>query len=319
MNWLTLVLSLPADGNTPRMRAWRALKAAGAAALRDGVYLLPALPGQAELLRSIGDDVRGHGGEAWLLHVGADDELADLPARFDRQDAWQEFIREVAGAAQQLTLNANQPAGVTEMARVARRLHKHFAQLAAIDFFPGTPQQHAADALRELVSRIARAENPDEPQAQADDIERRDAAGFQRRIWATRARPRIDRLASAWLIHRFIDAGATFLWLASPTDCPRDAVGFDFDGATFTHTGDRVTFETLLAAFSLETPALKQMAAIVHFLDVGGIAPPEAGGIERVLRGLRDSITDDDELLRAALPLFDGLHKDFDNLTHNAD
>lgn len=122
----------------------------------------------------------------------------------------------------------------------------------------------------------------------------------------------MDRLASAWLIRRFIDPKATLLWLASPGDCPPDALGFDFDGATFTHVGARVSFEVLLASFGLETAALQRFGALVHFLDVGGVQPPEAAGIESALAGLRDTITDDDPLLALAGNIFDGLLASFE-------
>ncbi len=97
------------------------------------------------------------------------------------------------------------------------------------------------------------------------------------------------------------------MWLASPSDCPADALGFDFDGATFSHVGSRVSFEVLLASFGLEQAALKRLGALVHYLDVGGVQPPESVGIESVLAGLRKAITDDDQLLATASNVFDGL------------
>ena len=130
---------------------------------------------------------------------------------------------------------------------------------------------------------------------------------YQGRTWATRARPWVDRLASAWLIRRQIDPQARLLWLAHPQDCPADALGFDFDGATFSHVEGRVTFEVLLASFALEGPALQRLGALVHFLDAGGVQPPEASGVEAVLAGLRASIADDDQLLQAASAVFDAL------------
>jgi len=121
-----------------------------------------------------------------------------------------------------------------------------------------------------------------------------------RRLW-------VDRVASAWLIRRHIDPQARFVWLKSPADCPKRALGFDFDGATFTHAGARVTFETLLASFGLETPALLRLGVLVHGLDAGGVLPPEAAGVERVLAGMRDAIADDDQLVLAAAGVFEGL------------
>jgi hypothetical protein len=121
-------------------------------------------------------------------------------------------------------------------------------------------------------------------------------------------------MASAWLIRRFIDPGAKFKWLNKPQDCPKGALGFDFDGASFTHVGSLVTFEVLLASFSLEPdPAMQRVAAVVHFLDVGGIPVAEASGLELVLKGMRERCTDDDELLGEATRIFDDLYQTYSN------
>jgi len=198
----------------------------------------------------------------------------------------------------------------------ARKLRKAFEQLAAIDFFPGEAQRQTAAALARLEADAARAAAPDEPHpAVPKAIERLDLAQYQGRVWATRRRPWVDRLASAWLIRRFIDPRARFVWLKSPADCPKRALGFDFDGATFTHVGARVTFETLLASFGLETPALLRLGVLVHGLDAGGVLPPEAPGVERVLAGMRDAIVDDDRLLLAAAGVFEGLLVAFEKET----
>ena len=150
------------------------------------------------------------------------------------------------------------------------------------------------------------------PQAAAGKIKRLERAQYQGRTWVTRKKLWVDRMASAWLIARFIDAQAKFKWLAQPADCPKKALGFDFDGAAFTHIGSRVTFEVLLASFGLdEDAALARIGGIVHFLDVGGVPVAEAPGLEAVLQGLRDSAPNDDALLAAVAPLFDGLYLAF--------
>ena len=137
-------------------------------------------------------------------------------------------------------------------------------------------------------------------------------AQYQRRTWLTRPRPGVDRMASAWLIRRFIDRRAKFLWLDKPAKCPKTALGFDFDGAAFTHVGGRVSFEVLVASFGLDVdPALARIAAIVHCLDVGGVPVVEAAGIEAVLAGLRAASGDDDKLLTAAARVFDGLYQHY--------
>src|SRR6185295_1054419 len=132
------------------------------------------------------------------------------------------------------------------------------------------------------------------------------------RTWATRRRLWVDRVASAWLIRRHIDPEARFRWLASPSACPKGALGFDFDGAAFSHVGDRVTFETLLASFGLDDdPGLARLGALVHQLDVGGEPVPEAVGFEAVLSGARERLDDDDALLAEMSVVLDSLYAHF--------
>ncbi|MDQ1758229.1 chromate resistance protein [Achromobacter xylosoxidans] len=306
MNWLILILSLPTENATARMRAWRALKSCGAAVLRDGVYLLPGQKGSD--LTAIAHDVRENGGSAFLLQAAAstDEDEREFHGLFDRSTDYAELIKDVAQARASLT-----PGNAMDTLKEARKLRKRYTQISAIDFFAGEAQRQTDAALMALEEGANRALSPDEPHAVAAAVSRLRIAEYQGRSWATRARPWVDRLASAWLIRRHIDPEASLIWLQSPADCPRDALGFDFDGATFSHVGTKVTFETLLAAFGLQTPALERLGAIVHYLDVGGVQPAEAAGVEQVLAGLRDTITDDDQLLALACGVFDGLAASF--------
>jgi hypothetical protein len=306
MTWLLLILSLPTENAAARMRVWRALKACGAAVLRDGVYLLPQSSEHEAALNGIADDLRQNDGTAHLLATETAD--AQFAALFDRSAEFGSLLADIADARRRLG-----PEQAADAVRQARKLRKAFEPLAAIDFFPGESQRQARAALEELEARASRLLSPDEPQPAGHAVTPLDRAGYQGRIWATRARPWVDRLACAWLIRRFIDPGARFLWLQSPADCPQDALGFDFDGAAFTHVGARVTFETLLASFGLETPALLRLGLLVHGLDVGGVQPPEAVGVERVLAGMRDAITDDDQLMQVGAGVFEGLLTAFQN------
>lgn len=301
MKLLALILSLPTENATARQRAWRALKASGAAVLRDGVYLMPERDDCRQSLAVIAADVAAGGGVARLLRAEPADD-SDFAGLFDRRADYALLQAEVA--AQQARLAT---ASVQEVLRQARRLRKAFAHLAAIDFFPGEAQSQADVALRGLELACARCLAPDEPQETDVAIPSLLLADYQGRCWATRQRPWVDRLASAWLIRRFIDPQARLLWLASPADCPADALGFDFDGARFSHAGQRVTFEVLAASFALQQPAIARLGQLVRYLDVGGAQPPEAAGVERVLAGLRQSLADDDALLAAAGAVFDGL------------
>jgi len=297
MNWLLLVLTLPTENATARMRAWRALKHCGAAVLRDGVYLLPAGEAHKATLTGIADDVDTAGGTAHLL----DAQGADYAGLFDRTAEYQQLAADILTSRIQLDISAS-----VDLARLAKKLRKTLDGIRTVDFFPGQALAQTTALLDEFDDALRARLSPDEPTARSAAIPRLNPADYVGRLWATRKRPWVDRLASAWLIRRFIDTAARFRWLDKPADCPKKALGFDFDGAEFSHVGERVTFETLLASFGLETdPGLKRLAGIVHYLDVGGLPAPEAAGLEALLAGMRTAIADDDQLLEAASGAFD--------------
>ena len=306
MSWLNLITSLPTDTATVRMRVWRSLKASGVAVLKDGVYLLPERPGCRLVLEEAAREVLEAGGSAYVLQVQAPANTDFVPL-FDRSADFAALLAELS------PIHALLAAGDrAEATRLCRKARKAFAQVMETDYFPSEAQRQVDAALQTLEAAIARAASPDEPQAVAGRVARLQRDHYQGSTWATRARPWVDRLASAWLIRRHIDPRAHILWLAQPQDCPADALGFDFDGATFSHVEGRVTFEVLLASFALESPALQRLGALVHFLDAGGVQPPEATGIEAVLAGLRATIADDDQLLQAASAVFDALLHQFE-------
>lgn len=305
MKWILLILTLPTENATARMRAWRALKASGAAVLRDGVYLLPEQSDCKTTLSEIADDIDKNGGTTHLLHTSTDNDA--FLTMFDRSTEFAALSNDIAQYRAKLSDDT-----ATETLKQVRKLRKTFDQLATIDFFSSESQKQTAASLLELETSAIRTISPDEPHSITGDIQPLSLADYRGRTWATRARPWMDRLASAWLIRRFIDPKTKILWLESPADCPTDALGFDFDGATFSHVGAKVTFETLLASFGLDSPALARLGGIVHFIDAGGIQPPEASGIERALTGIRATVTDDDQLLAIASGIFDGLLTTFE-------
>lgn len=306
MKKLVLILSLATENATVRQRVWRGLKSSGAAVLRDGVYLMPEREECRMTLESLASDVRDSGGIAFVLRV-EEPEGANFNALFDRSDDFAVLLAEIDQSRQALVSKSAQ-----DSLRQARKLRKSFTTLAEIDFFPGEAQRQVERALCELELACTRVLSPSEPRDTEGSITRLQSSAYQGRVWATRARPWVDRLASAWLIRRCIDPQARFLWLSNPDDCPADALGFDFDGAAFSHVDGRVTFEVLVVSFGLDTPGIARLGQLVHFLDVGGVQPTEAAGIESVLAGIRESITDDDQLLIAASPIFDGLLASFD-------
>ena len=308
-SWLTFVVSLPSAATTARMRIWRAVKALGCAALRDGAYLLPAYVEQAAQLQMLADDALQEGGQAWLLRVQAKDmaEQAVYQALFDRTADYTSWLEELAQARQTIPTLPT-----AELQRLQRRHGRAYEAIRKIDFFPGEASIRADAQWQDFTNAVESIQSPGEPQATAGRIARRDRMQYQGRLWATRRHLWVDRVASAWLIQRFIDPAARFLWLESPADCPADALGFDFDGAIFSHVGDRVTFEVLLASFGLDGDrGLLRLGSMVHALDVGGTTTPEASGFEAVLAGARKRWPDDDALLADVGGVLDSLHAHF--------
>lgn len=303
--WYSLVISLPTETANTRMRAWRALKASGAAVLRDGVYLMPEREACRQLLAGVAAEVVAAGGMAYVMR-SEEPVGADFVRLFDRSSEFSALVLEVSKAHAALDSDT-----ANDVLKQARKLRKVFTGLVEIDFFDSEAQKQTDAALQELELVLARILSPDEPHPAVEAILLRDRTAYLGKTWATRKRPWVDRLACAWLIRRYIDPDAKLLWLASPQDCPKKAISFDFDGATFSHVGAKVSFEVMLASFALESAPLQRMGHLVHFLDVGGLQPAEASGVESVLAGLRDAITDDDQLLQAACSVFDGLLRTF--------
>jgi hypothetical protein len=297
--WLLLLLSLPPRPSSLRVRAWRRLKALGAVALKSGAYLLPFSPDRYEQFQWLAQEVQKDRGEATLLKVDRVENMkqpevvrlfhearnADYAALTDR-------YRKLGAA--------KRPRAGEELARLAREMDR----LADIDFFEAPGRQQA---LRARESAERRVTGP--TKAAPRPAVRLDLEALQGRRWATRPRPHVDRIASAWLIKRFLDPGAEFVF-APPEEMPADAIPFDMAGVEFGHQGDDCTFETLLHRSGLRDRRLASIAEIVHEADLrdGKFPRDEARGLDLVLRGLLAAIKDDQDALEQGLTLFDGLY-----------
>ena len=284
----SLILSLPTRSATMRMRVWRALKEGGCAMLREGVYVLPEETQDVAVLERMASEVKSAGGFAITaeLRVRNGEQMRAL---FDRSKEYGALVQAIRAA---------QPS-----VQKVQQLERWFDRLRRIDFFPGQAQRQAAEALAALKRQLQAF---GEPRPSKMKLAALNGARYQKRVWATRKDPWVDRLASAWLIKRFIDREARFAWIARPRERPKNAIGFDFDGAQFTHADNRVTFEVLLASFGLaNNPALAKIGAAVHFLDVGGIPVQDARGLETVLTGIKEKARGDDALLADAMRIFD--------------
>jgi len=297
-----LVLSLPARHSSLRVRVWRTLKETGCGVLRDGVYVLPKGSPGGKVLTRLQSEINAAGGSAMVVELkpkGAE-ELKKVRGLFDRSADYRALLEKLAAPA---------------TPRALERLRRSFERLAARDFLPGDGKRQAAEALAALERRVEDARG--EPRSSLRHLRPLDRKTYQNRVWATRKNLWVDRMASAWLIRRFIDRNARFVWIDGPRARPKKAVGFDFDGAQFTHVDGRVTFEVLLASFGLEgDAALAGIARAVHFLDVGGIPVADAKGLETLLRGAKERAKGDDALLAQVARVLDLLYSAYSQPSH---
>jgi len=236
-DWQLLILAFQGGQDSTRVRLWRALKALGAATLRDGVYLLPNRSDLRDALLELAESARAAGNQAYHLPVAASaEEQVHYRSLFDREAEY----RTLQTSAE--TLLGQLPGlGEAELLKRLRQIHREAEQLRRTDYFPGPGRGPLEALLSRLESAAQSTLSPDEPSPAPDSgIPRLDPADYRGRLWATRAAMWVDRVASAWLIREFIDPEARFVWLPTPADCPAEALGFDFNGAAFTHVGDRV-------------------------------------------------------------------------------
>jgi len=309
--WLLLVTNLPGQNQTLRMRIWRALKAAGAGLLRDGVYVLPDSANSARVFDEQAREIRAVAGSVHILHFEAESpgQTNDLLALFDRADDYQAVIARLEEWRRKLLKLSEMEARKT-LAAIAREA----SATAATDLFPGKPQKQMQSVLAEAEAAVNARFSTDEPQPAHRKIPRRHLKDFQGRTWATRERIWIDRVCSAWLIRRFIDTKAKLVWLKHTKSKPKHALGFDFDGAEFTHVDSKVTFEVLLTSFGLDNDlALARLGSLVRFLDVGGIPVAEATGFAAIVAGARSMQMHDDALLSLMTPVLDCLYRSFES------
>jgi hypothetical protein len=309
--WLLLIINLPGHNPTLRMRIWRGMKSAGAGLLRDGAYLLPTSQDSRTVLDEQAAEIKAAGGLAHVLSFDADSSAqnAEFVALFDRTPEYGEAIQRLKELKAALA-KLDEPQARQQLAAAIRET----AAIVERDFFPGEARSQMETALAEAESALNERFAPDEPHASRGKAHLRNPKEYRGRTWATRERLWIDRVASAWLIRRFIDPQATFVWLKRPKDCPKRAVGFDFDGAEFTHENSKVTFEVLVSSFGLhKDPALARLGAMVHHLDVGGIPTAEGPGFATIMAGARALQKDDDALLKAMTPVLDSLYAGYAN------
>jgi hypothetical protein len=301
---LLLIPQLPAKPAYLRVKVWRRLQAIGAEPLKNAVHALPARPDTAALFDELRREILAGGGEALLLEssvvAGATED--ELRTMFDvaRDSDYADLAREARAVAEA------GGAGSTDLARLRKRL----SEIVAIDYFGAHGRQDAEAA-------VAALERPTDahPDVSGGSAGEQPLGLLRGRTWVTRRHVHVDRIASAWLIRRFIDPEATFRFVEGERYAAEPGeLRFDMLGAEFTHEGDRCTFETLLVRTGLDRdPALVALGEMVHDLDLADskFARPETAGLGALIAGICAGGRDDPERLARGAAALDDLHAHF--------
>ena len=299
---LLLLVGLPPTPSSLRVRVWRRLRSIGAVALKRSAYLLPDTPERYEDFQWLAQEVERDGGEAILIrvqqieNVGPGEVLKLFHAPRDRE------YRQLAVRYRRLLHGLDGKEIRPQTHEKLVRLAKEHQRVRDIDFFDA-PGGAEVRRLEEAIAMHTRRPEKAEP------APRLDLTTLRGRRWVTRPRPHVDRVASAWLIKRFIDSEAVFVF-APPAEFPEDAIPYDAPGVELSHQGEDCTFETLIKRANLRDRRLTRLAEVVHEADLrdGKYPHEEARGIDVAIRALLAAAADDHQVLAQGMMLFEGLY-----------
>jgi hypothetical protein len=314
--WLLLVHQLPAKPAYPRVKVWRRLQSLGAVMLRNSVYALPASEQAREDLEWVLQEVIASGGEGLICEARLMDGLSDQEVRglFNKaREADYDAIAKAARALREALAGQAGEATRTDARVRLARLKQEAAKVTEIDFFGANGREAVEDLLATLDALLNEDERVGELRrgaASADD----GIGPLKGQVWVTRQGVYVDRIASAWLIRRFIDPEARFRFVPARGYAPEPGeLRFDMFEAEFTHEGDRCTFEVLVSHAGLADPALAAIGEIVHDIDLkdGKYGREETSGIAHLITGLTTANQEDETRLERGAALLDDLYAYF--------
>jgi hypothetical protein len=288
------------------VQAWRRLQRLGAVSLKNSAYALPHSPETREDFEWVRNEIIASGGQAMVLVARAperatSDEIIDS---FRGARARDYHALATIGSGMLKKTKAKQAAGRRrEITQGVRRLRERLADTVRRDFFAAPGREEVEALLTMLDPQTSR------PNKQGSIGAHTNAADSRGKVWVTRPCPGVDRMSSAWLIRRFIDPNATFVF--GDAGKTRAAIPFDTFEAEFGHHGSHCTFETLSARFDISDAAVLKIGRIVHDLDLKETTygEAEAGTIGGLVEGLRRTHADDDALLRSGIEMFEALYQ----------
>lgn len=294
--WLLLVFTLPAAKASARVGVWRKLQRYGALALPASGYVLPNNAMNQERFEWLATSVRSSKGSAAVAQVHAFDELRDEMVEHMFNEARTREYQAIERELKELSKSRNREKTEAGLARLSKRLQ----QIIEIDFFGCPHRARIEQAIRQLESgKGTSTRGP----------AKHDAKDYRGRTWLTRPHPGIDRVASAWLISKYIDPQAKFAFASDARRHP-DAIPFDmFNAEGFGHVANDCTFETLAGSFGLKDSRLRLLAQAIHDADLADerFGRVEALGVDRILDGWNHQGLSSDEVLRKGMEMIQGL------------
>jgi len=303
---LLLLVGVPPTPSSLRVRVWRRLRSLGAVPLKRSAYLLPDTPERYEDFQWLAQEIQREGGEATLVRIQQIENVTPDDVRRLFHEPRDRDYRQLAARYRKVLQNLERKssAGRARAQEELARLAKDHNRVRDIDFF-GAPGGAEVRRLEEVIAmRTRRPESTHREEPPALDLTK-----LRGRRWVTRPRPHIDRIASAWLIKRFIDTDAEFAF-APPNEFPKDAIPFDAPGVELSHQGEDCTFETLVKRARLHDRRLVRLAEVVHEADLrdGKYPHEEARGIDVAIRALLAASPDDHQVLAQGMTLCEGLY-----------
>ena len=307
--WLLLIHQIPRTPGYLRVKIWRRLQRLGAVAIKNSVYAVPAGEQALEDLVWVLGEIEKGGGEASICEARFVEGVSDDEVESMFRSARDSDYRSIADDARRLGVQKSRAREDAEEWRSRdeeiAKLKKRLDDVTAIDFFAAPLR----DEAQRLVTRLNVSGSADPVSAPSVNI--RDLKG---KTWVTRRDVFVDRMATAWLLKRFIDPKARFKFVATKGYKPRTGeLRFDMFGGEFTHEGGDCTFEVLFRRAGLKDSALVIISQIVHDIDLkdAKFGRPESAGIERVLQGISLAHGDDVARLERSSPVFDDLYRFF--------
>ncbi|MBI2213818.1 MAG: chromate resistance protein [Acidobacteria bacterium] len=302
--WLILVHRIPPRPLYLRAKMRQRLADAGAVAVKNAVYLLPHGPDALEDLQWVAQEIETGGGDAHLFEGDFVDGVANDAAVAQFREARNADYDALLADAHAAMKAARSAVAAAELAAQHAKLLRRLEELRRIDFFEAERRTAAEEALGAIETRLQK-DRKEETRMLKTNPELRG------RTWVTRPGVKIDRMASAWFIRRFVDAKARFRFVDPATAAREGELRFDMVGGDFTHEADRCTFETLIGRVGLPDKGVRAIAEIVHDLDLkdAKFGRAEAAGVRIMLDGLMARTENDDERLERAMVIFDDLHE----------